>query len=75
MIQQITVKMEPSKATQIEIRRIIAKHEAKPVKPVRCQVCGHLKKRLESCCDETDNTPFTPVTNNVIDWNKGKEWF
>lgn len=75
MRTKIPVKIEPSRKTQIEIKRIIAAHEAKPVKPVRCQVCGREKQPGESCCDETDNTPFTPVTDNEIRWDEGKGLF
>ena len=54
---QIYVRYIP-RTLNLEINRIIMKHEAIPEKQVQCPVCGSWKKRLEVCCDESDNAPI-----------------
>lgn len=56
MINRILVKTEPSRATKIEIKRIIDAHNAKPKPQRQCQVCGTWIEQGDICCDETEYT-------------------
>lgn len=58
-----------------EAKKIIADAAKKPEKQRQCPVCGSWIGRQDICCDETDTKDFSPVTDNAIDWEKGKELF